>query len=61
MNERNAFCNNNKQQYLMENNRAYPCDTVIRANVNGNIEENGKVFKNKVFTQVKLKLIKQFN
>ena len=45
----------------MENNRAYPCDTVIRANVNGNIEENGKVFKNKVLTQVKLKLIKQFN
>ena len=34
----------------MENNRAYPCDTVIRTNVNGNIEENAKVFKNKVLT-----------
>ena len=40
----------------MKNDRAYPCDTQIITNVNGNNEENGKVFKNKVFTWVKLKL-----
>ena len=40
----------------MKNNRAYPCDTLIIANVNGNNEENCKVF-----TWVKLKLFKYFN
>ena len=45
----------------MKNDRAYPCDTIIITNVNGNNEENGKVFKNKVFTWVKLKLFKHIN
>ena len=34
----------------MKNDRAYPCDTLIITNINGNNEENAKVFKNKVFT-----------
>ena len=37
----------------MKNDRAYPCDTLITTNVNGNNEESGKVF-----TWVKLKLFK---
>ena len=45
----------------MKNDIAYPCDTIIITNVNRNNEENNKFFKNKVFTQVKLKLFKHFN
>ena len=45
----------------MKNDSAYPCDTLIMTNENGNNEENGKVYKNKVFTAVKLKLFKHFN
>ena len=40
----------------MKNDRAYPCDTLIITNVDGNNEENGKVF-----IWVKLKLFKHFN
>ena len=40
----------------MKNDRAYQCDTLIITNVNGNNEENGKVF-----TWVKLKLFKHLN
>ena len=40
----------------MKNDRAYPCDTITTTSVNGNNEENGKVF-----TWVKLKLFKHFN
>ena len=45
----------------MKNDRAYPCDTLIITTVNGNNEESGKVFKNKVFTWMKLKIFKHFN
>ena len=45
----------------MKNDRAYPCDTQIITNVNGNNEEKGKAFLKKAFTWVKLKLFKHFN
>ena len=37
---RDIFWNNNKQQQLLKNDRAYPCNTLIITNVNGNNEEN---------------------
>ena len=45
----------------MKNDRAYPCDTLIITILNGNNEESGKVFKNKVFAWVKLKIFKHFS
>ena len=55
MNKRNAKRYILQQQQTIATNEKRQSLSII-ANVNGNNEENDKVFKNKVFTWVKLKL-----
>ena len=55
MNKRNAKRYILQQQQTIATNEKRQSLFII-ANVNGNNEENDKVFKNKVFTWVKLKL-----